>query len=448
MSAHGFFLGFKNLIKGEKVSIDNEIFRLHYRGTTALLVICSALLTAKQFFGDPIACHVRGDGAIQGLVTTYCWIHGTYTLRAREESWDMDRREYTPKELNYMRTHGYNNHRRVEAHPGFGTFQEGKHEKVYHTYYQWVCLILWLQALLFYFPRYCWKKVEDGKIRLCTPNMKDPEFEQEAREKHVKRLLNAYKRFKNKNNFYAMAFFGFEMLNGFNSVVQLFLIDKFMGKRFMDYGLRIWNFYSLEGEEFENQVDPMHEVFPKMAKCDFYQHSTSGQIDGSDAMCLLPLNIVNEKIFLVLWLWLIILIPLSLAALLYRAMMMMCPNMRGCMIWKTGNRWEDVADACSKGEFGDWFLLRQMSKNVDPEIFGEFLKQLCKNEGVDYNYNQTSSSQSRAWQDAIKTTLKKRLSAAPPDLESQAHPGSSSTLEETGSLTGRSTMIQDQGQAP
>merc|ERR1719334_543150 len=189
----------------------------------------------------------------------------------------------------------------------------------------------------------------------------------------------------------------------------------------MDYGLRIWNFYSLEGEEFENQ--------------------------GSDAMCLLPLNIVNEKIFLVLWLWLIILIPLSLAALLYRAMMMMCPNMRGCMIWKTGNRWEDVADACSKGEFGDWFLLRQMSKNVDPEIFGEFLKQLCKNEGVDYNYNETSSSQSRAWQYA-KTTLKKRLSAAPPDLESQGHPGSSSTLEETGSLTGRSTMIQDQGQAP
>ena len=38
----------------------------------------------------------------------------------------------------------------------------------------------------------------------------------------------------------------------------------------------------------------------------------------SDAMCLLPLNIVNEKVFLVLWFWFIILTTASALALVYR----------------------------------------------------------------------------------------------------------------------------------
>ena len=30
------------------------------------------------------------------------------------------------------------------------------------------------------------------------------------------------------------------------------------------------------------QVDPMHEIFPKMTKCDFFTHSSIGQVDVSD----------------------------------------------------------------------------------------------------------------------------------------------------------------------
>ena len=29
------------------------------------------------------------------------------------------------------------------------------------------------------------------------------------------------------------------------------------------------------------QVDPMHEIFPKMTKCDFFTHSAIGQVDVS-----------------------------------------------------------------------------------------------------------------------------------------------------------------------
>ena len=30
------------------------------------------------------------------------------------------------------------------------------------------------------------------------------------------------------------------------------------------------------------QVDPMHEIFPKMTKCDFFTHSSIGQVDVSE----------------------------------------------------------------------------------------------------------------------------------------------------------------------
>ena len=50
----------KELIKLDKVWIDNNVFRLHYKVTFIMLVTASLLVTSKQFFGDPIDCIVDG----------------------------------------------------------------------------------------------------------------------------------------------------------------------------------------------------------------------------------------------------------------------------------------------------------------------------------------------------------------------------------------------------
>ena len=41
-------------------------------------------------------------------------------------------------------------------------------------------------------------------------------------------------------------------------------------------------------------------------------------------------------------------------------------------------------------QYEDWFLLRQMSKNVDSETFGDFLKSLNKEEDLDPRDNNNS----------------------------------------------------------
>lgn len=55
------------LLKSEDISIDNWIFRLHYRITVLILLTSSAVGVAKQYFGDPINCQVSG-------VVVFVWV--------------------------------------------------------------------------------------------------------------------------------------------------------------------------------------------------------------------------------------------------------------------------------------------------------------------------------------------------------------------------------------
>ena len=43
-----------------------------------------------------------------------------------------------------------------------------------------------------------------------------------------------------------------------------------------------------------------------MTKCEFHKFGSSGTVEKLDALCVLPLNIINEKIYVFLWFWFII----------------------------------------------------------------------------------------------------------------------------------------------
>ncbi len=48
-----------------------------------------------------------------------------------------------------------------------------------------------------------------------------------------------------------------------------------------------------------------------MAKCTFEKYGPSGTIQTVDSLCVLALNIMNEKIYILLWFWFISLAILS-----------------------------------------------------------------------------------------------------------------------------------------
>ena len=53
------FQGILRFLKFDSVCIDNNVFRLHYKATVMILVICSVLVTSRQYIGDPIDCLVE-----------------------------------------------------------------------------------------------------------------------------------------------------------------------------------------------------------------------------------------------------------------------------------------------------------------------------------------------------------------------------------------------------
>ena len=64
--------------------------------------------------------------------------------------------------------------------------------------------------------------------------------------------------------------------------------------------------------------DPMNMVFPKVAKCTFTKSGPTGTIQTFDGLCVLPINIINEKIYLFMWFWFIILAIITAIFMVYR----------------------------------------------------------------------------------------------------------------------------------
>ena len=58
-------------------------------------------------------------------------------------------------------------------------------------------------------------------------------------------------------------------------------------------------------------VPPQERLFPLLAKCSIHNIGSSGSTQTQDALCLLTVNLINQKVFLVIWLWLALLLATS-----------------------------------------------------------------------------------------------------------------------------------------
>jgi len=361
----GYLGGFKGLVQFKKCLIDNTTFRLHYQYTFAILCISSLLTTAKQFFGDPIDCIV--DGVPGSVFKTYCWIHGTFTL---------------PSQLTGRKGHDF-------PHPGVGPYpssvpndpnlvevtEEG--DEIRHAWYQWVVFVLFFQAVLCYIPHFLWKSWEGGKLSLLIQNLDERTLDTEPETTKERRsvIVNYVLRNIRTHNLYVYKFIFCEFLNLVNIIGQMYLMDSFFGGQFTTYGSEV---LSVTGMDMEKRVDPMAKVFPKMTKCTFHKYGPSGTIQNHDGLCILPINIINEKIYVFLWFWFLALITWTCVFFCFRVVTIVSKYSRYlvfCGRSKSSNR-GDVAIVMEKLWFGDWFILMQLCKNMNPMVFHDLVTDL------------------------------------------------------------------------
>merc|ERR1712179_621631 len=164
-------------------------------------------------------------------------------------------------------------------------------------------------------------------------------------------------------------------LNLVNIIGQMYLMDAFFGGQFTTYGSEV---LSVTNKDMEKRVDPMAKVFPKVTKCTFHKYGPSGTIINHDGLCILPINIINEKIFVFLWFWFLALITWTVIFFCFRTVTIFSRYSRYlvfCGRAKSSNR-ADIAVVMDKFWFGDWFILMQLCKNMDPMAFHDLVSDL------------------------------------------------------------------------
>ncbi|KAK8777979.1 hypothetical protein V5799_020680 [Amblyomma americanum] len=364
---------FRKLLHIGKVQTDNSVFRLHYRFTGLFLLACSVLVSATQFFGDPIYC-ITHDAIPENVMNSYCWVEGTITLK---------------RSLNY--TPG-----KEAAAPGVDRHRiKDGDEVIEHAYYQWVCFVLFLQAVMFYFPRWLWRSWENGRIQSLLLELHKPLLDHDKKKRQVEDVVDYFCRHRSHHMAYALRFFLCELLNLVNVIGQMYFIDKFLGGMFSTYGAEVIRFVN---EDPEVRVDPMIKIFPKMTKCRFHRFGTSGDVQKHDSICLLPLNIINEKIYVFLWFWLIILAVVTAATLLYRIVVCGFPRYR-YLLMKTLSRMvpeKQMDQLVMKASYGDWFVLYLLKDNMQAYHFRDIVlslsDRLAKEKDPDYVDGELSSA--------------------------------------------------------
>lgn len=345
--------GLKDYFKIQDIQTDNAVFRLHNIFTTVLLLTCSLVITATQYVGQPISCIVSGIPT--HVVNTFCWISSTFTMP------DAYKRQ-VGSEI---------------AHPGVANDFNDEDAKKYHTYYQWVCFVLFFQACACYTPKFLWDTFEGGLLRTIAMNLNLGICREEEKQVKKHALIDYMLSHLKRHKLYAVRYWFCEFLCLVNIILQLILMNKFFDGEFADYG---WRVLKYSDQPQENRVDPMVFVFPRVTKCIFHKYGASGSIQKHDSLCILPLNIVNEKTYIFIWFWYLILLTMLIGLVIYRLLIIFVPSIRARVL-NARNRMvprEIATSVSNKVDIGDWWIIYMLGRNLDPIIYKDVLAELAK----------------------------------------------------------------------
>lgn len=170
-----------------------------------------------------------------------------------------------------------------------------------------------------------------------------------------------------------------EVLNFIISVLNIVLMNVFLNgfwtkyvhalSAIPEYNWKLWNMMS-------------SRVFPKISKCHMLKYGYSGSANSLDILCLLPLNILNEKIFAFLWIWFLAMCLLAGMNLIYRCFLILNPKLRFQLL-RSRLRYTPISQiqyALENKSIGDWFILYKVGGNLNPALFRDLIQELYANQ--------------------------------------------------------------------
>ncbi|KAH8235549.1 hypothetical protein KR032_002470 [Drosophila birchii] len=379
----------------KSIRIYDAVFTVHSKCTVVILLTCSLLLSARQYFGDPIQC-ITEDKNIE-YVQSYCWTMGTYILNLDSElpfsppfsERNKSQPQSQSQSLSKSRTRYRTSLRRLgdydEAYAramsiaeGVGPEIRGQSERVYLRYYQWVIILLLFQAFVFYFPSCLWKVWEGQRLKQLCSEVGEALLSEETYNTRLGLLVKYFTTdYEDIHLSYMAKYVICEILNFSISVVNVIVLEVFLNGFWTKY-LQALGTIPLYDWDRWNRITS--SVFPKIAKCEVLKFGASGTATIMDNLCILPLNILNEKIFVFLWAWFLLMALMSGLNLLCRLATMLSSYLREQMIRSQLRlmSMRHVQRALRNLTIGDWFLLMKVSVNVNPMLFRDLMQELCE----------------------------------------------------------------------
>lgn len=292
--------------------IDDVVDRMNYFITATLLAFFSIMVSAKQYVGNPIQCWMPMEfkGGWEQYAEDYCFIQDTFFVPFHKE---------IPGETED----------RMEARIG---------------YYQWVPIILALQAVFFYIPNFIWKSLHRQSGIDLNSAIKDANALRahvgEDRNKETAKMaqyLEEWLEFRADHrsparimcfrvgtglgSYVSMLYIFVKFLYLVNIIGQLIAMNRFLGSEYTMWGwgtlVDLWN-----GREWLESG-----VFPRVTLCDFKIRRLAN-IHRYTVQCVLMVNMFNEKIFLFLWFWFVFVAVATAINFAYTVCHMFFANLR------------------------------------------------------------------------------------------------------------------------
>ncbi|PAA69717.1 hypothetical protein BOX15_Mlig000963g3 [Macrostomum lignano] len=311
-----------NFIKGIKESTkpgaEDACDRMHFIWTPMLLLLCSLVVFGKEYIGNPMHCVFSGNpqhhpSGFLDFAQSYCWAYGTYAY-SKDAA---------------IRLTGYR--KDVEKQEEYWT------ETISNqllTYYQWVPYALLAQCVITYLPKLIWQLICSRKFgsdiyslislaaeaRTSSAN----EFRQQADRiaDVIERLLMYNREYrhgrlqqlkatlynrcsllvpsKRTGTMLTILYVLVKLLCLANVVGQLFFMAVFLG--FWRRGIFTFGWTIVQnlnhGRGWKHTM-----LFPLHTLCYLTTSIDPGTTNAYVGQCTLPVNIINEKVYILLFFW-------------------------------------------------------------------------------------------------------------------------------------------------
>lgn len=308
---------------------DNYIDRISSYYTVSILLFFEIYVTTVEYVGEPVYCWSPPELNPNEIkyINYLCWVANTYRL---------------PLELTL---------------PSNYQLREDVSDEI--TYYKWVPMMLFLMALLFFLPRFVFKAlaeksgVEVKKMCILGKMSMDVLIEhREQRLRYIAAYLDLFCSGVNKyqagicssarekigmyfsmgcgrhyGNYFITLNIFVRLLYFLNAFGQLFLLNEFLGNKFYLYGYESIAAF-VDGNDWT--ISPR---FPRVTHCDIEIRQITN-IQRWTLQCVIPINLYNEKIFLFMWFWCVLLSVLSGFNLCMTIAIGVLPQMRETFIKK------------------------------------------------------------------------------------------------------------------